>query len=323
MIKKIKLTIVALSMGLIALTGCQNQTPETETTEIKETIEEKVEVTVSILPQEYFVKRIGGDHVAVNVMVLPGASEEFYEPKPEQLRLLANSKVYFKIGLLPFEEIWLDRFSAANSNMLIVDTSEGVELQTMEHEHHNHNHNHNHQEGDLDPHIWLSPQSVKIQANTIYETLAKIDPDNIVKYRENLEQFTADVEKLHQEITEKLSGLSNRKFMVFHPTWGYFAQDYNLEMIPIEIDGKEPSARQLTNIIKLGRNEGIKVIFTQPEFSTATAENIAQQIGAEVLLISPLAPNWLENMRDIADKMYESLTKNDQANLHLKMLLKA
>lgn len=302
--RKITVTMIALSIGLIGLGGCQNPTPVKEVTETS-----KLAVTVSIVPQQYFVKRIGGDHVAVNIMVLPGANHELYEPKPEQLRSLAKSKVYFSIGQLPFEKTWSQRISTANQNLLIVDTSKGIELQPMKGHHHGgEDKGENHHEESLDPHIWLSPKLVKNQANTIYETLGKIDPKNVVEYRHNLENFIADIEKLDQEITDKFDGLTNRKFMVFHPNWGYFAKDYNLEMIAMEVDGKEPSPQELANLIKEGREENIKVVFTDPEFNTATAESLAKQIGAEVLLINPLAPNWLENMRETADKMYQSLT---------------
>jgi len=156
--KKITLILIAVSTGLIGLAGCQKpNSPTTETTA------EKLTVTVSILPQEYFVERIAGDKVAVNVMVSPGANHEIYEPKPEQLRSLANSKVYFSIGLLPFEKTWLNRISSANPKLLIVDTSKGLELQQMKYDHH-HAGEENHEEGELDPHIWLSPKLVKKQA---------------------------------------------------------------------------------------------------------------------------------------------------------------
>lgn len=310
--KKIKLTLIAVSIGLISLVGCQKPTPVEKVTK---TTRPKLGVTVSIVPQKYFVERIGGDNFSVNVMVLPGANHEIYEPKAEQLRSLANSTVYFTIGLLPFEKTWLERISTANKNMLIVDTSQGLELETMDHDHYGHHEkDDSHQEGDLDPHIWLSPKLVKKQANTIYETLIKIDPENVKEYQHNLEDFVDDIEEIDQKITKKLEGLTNRKFMVFHPNWGYFAKDYNLEMIAIEVEGKEPTPKELTNIIKEGKKENIKVVFADPEFSTSTVENVAKKIGAEVLLINPLAHNWLENMQEIADKMYTSLTNNKSIN---------
>jgi zinc transport system substrate-binding protein len=316
-----KITLAMIALSIIGIGGCQNPAPPKE---VRENTADKLAVTVSILPQQYFVERIGGDRIAVNVMVLPGANHELYEPKPEQLRSLAKSKVYFTIGELPFEKTWLEKFKATNENMLVVNTSQGLTLQTMEYEHHHgeEDKEENHQEESLDPHIWLSPKLVKNQANNIYETLAKIDPQNGAEYRHNLENFVTDIEKLDQEISQKLAGLKNRKFMVFHPNWAYFAKDYNLEMIPIEVDGKEPSVKELAKIIKEGKEENIKVVFTDPEFSTATAESIAKQINAQVLLINPIAPNWLENMREIADKMYQSLSQNKQVNLEQKYLAK-
>ncbi len=313
----LRATILVVCMGFIGLGGCQNNSDNTQIP--SETVNQKVEVTVSIVPQKYFVERIGGENVAVNVMVLPGANPELYEPKPEQLRSLAQSKIYFSIGLLPFEKTWLNRIKAANTEMKIVDTSSGLELQTLDHHHHHHEGEKENQEQEsLDPHIWLSPKLVKIQANTIYQELANLDRENTPQYQQNLEKFIADIDKLDREINEKLSGLSNRKFIVFHPTWGYFAKDYKLEMIPIEIDGQEPSPRELTELITEAKEENIKVVFTQPEFSTSTAKIIAEQIEGEILLINPLAPNWLENMRQIAESMYQGLSKNKELSFNYK-----
>lgn len=268
--------IAVTSLLLVAgvLTGCgQNATPAV------------LHVTVSILPQRYFVERVGGEYVAVNVMVEPGASPATYEPQPEQLRALSVADVYFSIGV-PFENAWLERFASVNENLLLVDTTQGIERLG--------------EPGNPDPHIWLSPALVKVQSQTIYETLARLDPAHQGAYQANLESFLADIDALDADIRETLTGVENRKFMVFHPSWGYFARDYGLEQLPVEVGGQEPSAAELAALIAGAKQEGIKVIFAQPEFSTRSAETIAQEIGGEVLLISPLAPDWLDNLRRVA-----------------------
>ena len=154
-----------------------------------------------------------------------------------------------------------------------------------------------------DPHIWLSPKRVKAQAKTIYQTLAQLDPGQEAIYRANFEKFSQELDALDQEIRQNLAGIKNKKFMVFHPEWGYFAQDYGLEMIAIEIDGNEPSAAQLGQLIKQAKKENIKVIFTQPEFSQKSAETIAREIGGQVIPISAFAENWSENLRQVSQKM--------------------
>jgi len=280
--------IAAVRLLLVAgvLAGCGQQTTPT--------VSAALHVTVSILPQRYFVERVGGEYVTVNVMVEPGANPATYEPQPEQLRALNLADVYFSIGV-PFEDVWLERFASVNENLLLVDTTQGIERQgDPEHP---------------DPHIWLSPALVKVQAQTIYETLAQLDPAHQGAYRANLESFLADIDALDADIRETLTGVENRKFMVFHPSWGYFARDYGLEQLPVEVEGQEPSAAELAALVARAKQEGIKVIFAQPEFSTRSAETIAQEIGGEVLLISPLAPDWLDNLRRVAEVLAKRMNK--------------
>ena len=186
----------------------------------------------------------------------------------------------------------MERIVAANENMLIVDQSEGIE-----------------RIGGTDPHIWLSPQLVKIQAQTIYDGLMQIDPSNERFYGANLAAFLTDLDELDSSIRKKLLGLESRKFMVFHPAWSYFALDYELEMVPIEIEGSEPSAAEMAELIRAAQEDDIKVIFAQPEFSTERAQTIAEEIGGEVLLISPLASDWLENLQRVADAFAEVLAQ--------------
>ena len=307
--KKFQLTAIALTLTIASLTACSG--PSVKEEEAKTPLQ----VTVSIVPQEYFVKRIGGDRVSVNAMIQPGTDPHTYEPKPEQLKTTARSQAYFKIGV-SLEDAWKDRLNSVNQQMLIVDTSQGVDKipLTAEHDHdHDHDHNHDHDhakakteqagKNTLDPHIWLSPKRVKAQAKTIYQTLAQLDPGQEAIYRANLEKFSQELDALDQEIRQNLAGIKNKKFMVFHPEWGYFAQDYGLEMIAIEIDGNEPSAAQLSQLIKQAKKENIKVIFTQPEFSQKSAETIAREIGGQVIPISAFAQNWSENLRQVSQKM--------------------
>ncbi|NWF79405.1 MAG: zinc ABC transporter substrate-binding protein [Chloroflexi bacterium] len=285
--------VVALSFVLLALAACGQPNAATPTT-VPATApaaatEAPLQVMVSILPQKYFVERVGGDRVEVAVMVEPGASPATYEPKPEQLTALSQAKAYFSIGV-PFEQAWLERIQSANPAMLLVDTAAGIERMPMGAGGEN-----------RDPHIWLSPTLVKTQAQTIADALAQIDPEYATAYQSRLDGFHADIDTLDAGIRQTLDGVSQRKFMVFHPSWGYFARDYGLEQIPIEIGGQEPSAAELAALIERAQAEQIKVIFAQPQFSTRDAETIASQIGGEVLLIDPLNPDWLGNLQTVAE----------------------
>lgn len=258
-----------------------------------------LQVTVSIVPQRYFLERLGGDLVSVNVMVLPGENPATYEPKADQLVALTKSRAYFRIGVA-FENAWMDRIRGANQEMLIVDTRQGIELLPLA-EHDDHGQTPDaHGEGNLDPHIWLSPDLVKIQARTIRDALVILDPENRATFDANLAAFDAELESLKTEIASELAGITQRKFVVFHPSWGYFANDFRLEMVAIEIGGQEPSAAELAMLISEAQSEGIKVVFAQPEFSTRSADTIARQIGGKVLLITPLAYDWANNLRSVA-----------------------
>ena len=263
----------------------------------------RLQVTVSVLPQKYLVERIGGDHVAVNVLVGPGDEPHSYEPVAEQLRALTRSAVCFTVGV-EFEAAWMDRFLSANRAMEVVDTTAGIDLLPIE--------EHGHSDADaahegLDPHVWVSPRRAAQMARTIADTLVRLDPAHEDAYRANLAAFLADVEALDAEIRAELAGVEGRKFMVFHPAWGYFAADYGLEQVAIEVGGQEPSAAELAAILTEARASGIRVVFAQPSLSTRSAETIAREIGGRVVAIDPLAEDWLANLRQVAAALAEAL----------------
>ncbi len=295
--------MVTICVGFLPLSGCsQRPTPKS--------IAQKLQLVVSILPQKYFVERIGGEYVSVEVMVEPGASPATYEPKPQQLRKLSKADAYVSIGV-PFENAWMNRITAANREMLIVDTTQDIERMPMAAHIHDEDKKKSHTDKseNPDPHIWLSPPLVKLQAGTIYKALVQLTPEQADIYQANLESFLADIEAVDAELRQSLAALEQRKFMVFHPAWGYFARDYELEMMPIEVGGTEPSATELATLIAEAKKEKIKVIFAQPEFSTRDAETIAQEIGGEVLLLDPLAPDWLENLRYVSQTLAKVLSQ--------------
>ncbi len=305
--------LLTLILGINGITGCTStDTTETVNSETNNSDnpeqtnhQDQLDITVSIIPQEYFVKKIGGDRVRVNVMVEPGAVPATYEPKPQQLQALSEAEAYIGIGV-PFETVWMSRISQANPKMLTVDSTEGIERLTMiahdhdDHGNHDHHGDHGEQETTLDPHVWLSPRLVKIQAQNIYETLVKLDPKHQEIYQTNLNNFSQEIEELDSQIRANLAALKQRKFIVFHPAWGYFAQEYNLTQVPVEIGGQEPSAAELAELIKEAKKEKIKVIFAQPELSSPSAKTIAKEIKGEVLLISPLAADWSHNLLEVS-----------------------
>jgi len=302
-------TVIICTLALAVL-GC---TPQAGVVPSTGTEDASMTLMVSIVPQQYFVERIAGGRALVGVMVPPGASPATYEPKPEQLRQLSKADAYFRIRV-PFEDAWMDRIASASNNMLVVDTTQGIERVPLAHAHehdekvdHNPRETSNEEEEGLDPHVWLSPDLVKVQARNIYDAIVVLDPEHAPEYEANLQAFERDIDALVVEIGEILRGHEGAKFLVFHPSWGYFARDFGLEMIAIEVGGQEPSAAELAAIITEAKDEGIRVVFAQPEFSTTAAETIANEIEGEVVLISPLAREWMDNMRRVADAFARAL----------------
>ena len=295
---------------------------------------DELPVFVSIVPQKYIVQQIGKDLVAVQVMVQPGDSPATYEPKPQQMADISTTKIYFAIGV-PFEKAWLGKIAAANPNMQVVHTDHDIEKiamvahhhhddQAEEHhegEHHEAEHAHekddhhaeaeheedHHEDTGLDPHIWLSPPLVKIQARTILAALQEVDPVHRSIYEANFNAFTAQIDQLDADLKRTFAGKTGLQFMVFHPAWGYFAHTYGLKQVPIEIEGKDPKPAQLEALIQHAREYGIKVVFVQPQFSTKSAQLVAKEIGGQVAFADPLAKDWMANLRKVADKFQKAL----------------
>ena len=274
---------------------------------------EPLQVTVSIQPQKYFVERIGGERVAVTVMVEPGAEPHVYDPKPQQMASLAKSKIYFALGV-PFEDVWLGKFASANPGMQIVHTEAGIQKLSMAaHEHHGdhpgagHQHgaqpDHDHHQEVLDPHIWLSPPLVMIQARNILTALVQVDPTQRTLYEQNYRKFVDELVTLDLDLLRLFGEAGNhREFMVFHPAWGYFAAAYELEQTPIEVEGKEPKAADLKRLIEHAREHQVKALFVQPQFSATSAKVIAEALGGRIVAADPMAPDWASNLREVAEK---------------------
>ena len=161
--------------------------------------------------------------------------------------------------------------------------------------------------GTPDPHVWLAPAPVKIQAGHILKALSEADPKNSLSYVAGYEAFLKELDTLDGEMKALFSGRKGENFMVFHPSWGYFAEAYGLEQVPVEVEGKEPKAAQLQSLIRRARKEGVKVVFVQPQFSVKSAEMIAREIGGQVVRVDPLAENWDANLREVARKFSAAL----------------
>ncbi len=269
-------------------------------------------VTVSILPQKYFVEKIAKEKIKVNVMVQPGFSPATYEPKTSQMKDLSNSLIYFSIGV-NFENIWLNRFKDSNPNMIFVDTSKGIKKSMIEKHEHKDEKEHGHKDHDkhdehegLDPHIWLDPILVKTQAKNILDAIVQVDNINRDFYYENYKKFLLELDELHLALTNNLKEVKGKKFMVFHPSWGYFATRYDLIQEAVEKEGKDPKPKEIISLINEAKEEGIKIVFIAPQFSKKSAEIIANGIKGKVAVINPLDENWAKSLIHTSEEIVKS-----------------
>lgn len=271
----------------------------------------EVNTVVSILPQEYFVERIGGDKVKVSTMIPPGGNPHTYEPTPGQLINLSQADIYFTVGSgVEFEDQWMKKISSLNKDMAVINTSKGIRLISINDNDHGHGHDHDdgqdHHHGDKDPHVWLSPKNAVMMAANIRDALIAADAQNADYYKQNADELILDLSELAETIGQQLSHLKGRTFLIFHPAWGYFAQDFGLTQAAAEYCGREPTPRQLADLIKQAKQLQAKVIFASPQFSQKSAQAIASEISGRVVSIDPLAKDYMNNLTKAAQALAES-----------------
>lgn len=313
---------ILIIVMVLLLVGCQNNSSE------------DLKVAVSIVPQETFVKAVAGDLVDVVLLIPPGNSPANYQPSPKEMEEFNASQVYFHIDV-PSEEHILE---SVPSNIKLVDLAEHVDMmyparyfEEEEHhedehdedehdedehdedehdedehdedEHDEEGHEHDHDHSGRDPHIWLSPKRVIKMVEVIRDELILLDPDNKETYENNAKSYIMELEGLDKELTDIFNSLENKAFIMYHPAFGYFADDYGLEMHAIESKGKKATIQELEEVIDIANDENIKYVFYQEEFDSSQAEIVAKEIGGETIKVAPLASDYINNLKSIAEKM--------------------
>ncbi len=283
--------------------------PGLEKLDAVEKLHQPIRIFVSILPQAYFVERIGGDRVSVDVLVLPGKSPATYAPTPEQMSKLTKAKLFFRIGV-PFEKVLIRKVEKSLKNIRIVDTRKGIQLRRFAGgRHHDTVEDNHHKASDSDPHIWLSPVLVKRQAKTICEALIQFDPEGKATYTSNLKDFTKDLDDLHRKISNTLAPLKGSTIFVFHPVFGYFTDEYGLRQLAVELEGKAPKGKDLSSFIKKARQQNAHMVFVQPQFELRTAQKIADAIDGVVVSVDPLARDYISSLNSIMKKVAGAVKK--------------
>lgn len=297
--------ILLIAMLILAL-GCQSSRQKKSATTV-----DKPKVTVSIIPQKFFIEQIAGDMFDVNIMVPPGASPDDYEPTPKQLTQMVGSKVYFYVGHLGFEKSWMKRFTTNAPDVRFVSSSMGLDLldgSACAHDEHDDHEGHSHSQG-TDPHIWTSPENVKVMSRTMCTVLSEIYPEHKAEFEKNLEAFVKKINEMDTRIRMGFNELESRSFMIYHPALAYFTRDYFLNQHSIEYEGKSPSTAHMKKMVDLAKAEKINTVFIQSQFENAKAEAIAKEIGATVVSIDPLAYDWLKETEEMATKLKRALSK--------------
>jgi len=265
-----------------------------------------VTVAVSVLPHAWLVERIGGEHVTVVTLVGPGESPATYQPTDQLVSEAMRARLLFRTGV-PFERgPWLAAVKRAG--VITIDLRAHVPLRDMEAHDHGEEEGHAEDEPDVsaegkDPHIWLAPALLRRQAMTAADALAAADPEHAETYRANFEALDTELAALDGEIRQKLENLPTRRLYVFHPAWGYFCDAYGLTQVPIEIEGKDPSERELTEIVKRAKADDVKVIYVQPQITGRAVTAVAEAIGARVERLDPIARDVPANLRAAAESI--------------------
>lgn len=245
-------------------------------------------VAAAIVPQAEFLSEICGDKVNIITLIPAGASAESYEPSTKEMAEFAEAELYFSMGvpaetnsILPHvpedtEIVYLDREVAKVYKDLTIGSQR-------------------------DPHIWLSVRRAMEIVKIMTDKLKSADPENAAFYQNNSDSYLNELQKLYEDTTEIFKDKKDGIFIVFHPAFGYFADEYSLKMYALEDHGKEATAKDLTQLMDLAKSKKVDTVFCQAETSVKQATVFAEEIGAEVCILEPLAANYTENMRKMAD----------------------
>ena len=269
--------ILYLLLLLPLLAACTDNAPRKPT------------ITVTIEPLRFFTEKIGGDKFDVVTMVPNGASPETYEPTAQQMAALTKSQLYIKAGNLGFERTWSERLKNNTAHLITVTSSEGI------------NQLRDNDGGISDPHTWTSPTNAIHIAHNIYRALARIDVKDSAYFRDNLDSLIMQIIELDNIITAKTASAKSKSFIIYHPSLTYFANEYGLEQMVIEENGREPSAASLARLIDTAKKKNVKLMFLQKEFANRNISTITNATGVKTVEINPLSYDWEGEMLKIAN----------------------
>ncbi len=298
-----KIIILFIMISTIAA-GCSGS----ETENLEES-NNKLNVIVSIEPQRTFVKKVTGELADINVVIPEGYSPANYQPSPKEIQNISSGEVYFSIGVESEKSFILPKLEDLNKEIEFIDLQKKVmeKYEALHIDEDDNDHDHDHEEGEIDPHIWLSPKRVVTIVEVVRDYMIENDEVNKEEYNENAKKYIQELNKLNEDLVDTFKELETKAFIIYHPAFSYFASDYGLQMVTIEEDGKEATAKRIQKVVDFAIENDIKVVFYQNEFDSSQANIIANEIDGEVVEVAPLSGNYIENMYQIRDKFAEVL----------------
>ncbi|WP_304707734.1 metal ABC transporter solute-binding protein, Zn/Mn family [uncultured Rikenella sp.] len=254
-------------------------------------------IFVSIVPLKYIVEQIVAPGSSVEVLAPETASPESYEPTVRQIQALADARAYITTGLIDFEQTLLEKIPEAAPKTPVCNVSQPIELlhiaQSEKHAH-----------GGIDPHIWLSPRRVAVIGKEVADFLGKLEPDSAAIYRQRAEIFAVRIDTLDHRFQRVAQKAKRKQFAIGHTALTYFADDYGLQQIAVEADGKEPSVMNIKQLVDSLQKADIRTVFFQPQTSDAATQAIVRELpNGRAIEFDPLAAEWMDNMSRLADSL--------------------
>lgn len=271
---------------MLILSACSNENTDSN----------RPTVVVTVLPQEAFVKAVAGDLINIVTMVPPGASPESYQPTPRQMTSLSDASLYFTIGMATEQTNILPSATSLNKNLQVINLVDYVDaIYPARFFEASKDPNHT----GRDPHMWMSPRRVIVMVNVIKDQLKVIDPINASVYEKNAANYIKELEAIDRELKTVFEEMTTSKFIIMHPSLGYFADDYGLTMVELEQDGKTSSAEHMKYVIDFARTNDIKVIFYQLEFDSQQAKTLADEVDGTTMALEILSLDYINNLKEI------------------------
>ncbi len=309
---------LAIALAVLLTSGCRREEREAEAPAAGE---DSLGVLVTLAAQLPMVRAIGGERVDVTALVPPGQSPHLYEPTPSMLRAAGRAELYLTVGSgVEFERTHLATLQQQNPDLVVVACAEGIPLRPMaqhapeepgDHgEHRDHGGHHDHG-GTTDPHVWLVPAHLRTMADAALAALIAADPGGEADYRAGHERHVRELDALDAELRDQLAPHAGRAFLVYHPSWGYFADAYGLRQIAVEEGGRQPGPAGIAAVAQQARAQDIRVVFASPQFDTTAAETVAREIDGRVVQADPLAEDVAATLRTLASALVEAFEGGD------------